>query len=515
MFLVTSSQMKELDSYAIEKLKIPSLVLMDHAGKGVARQILEKFPHPEKHRITVLCGSGNNGGDGFVAARFLNGRGFDVKVISISIPEKGDGKINYEILKKYPVPVVHLKTIQDLNSMLDDLRKSTIIIDAIFGTGLNSEIKGVPRSLIEACNEIDCYKVAVDIPSGINADNGQVMGTAFQADITVTFGLPKIGLALYPGASCAGDVKVVDISIPEWAYQKNYAQIIDPAMVKSCLPLRKADSHKGTFGHVLIIAGSSGKAGASLLAGISSLKCGAGLCTIGTENAAQAHIEGKFPELMIEGFFNGSSSKITADYEHLDSLLSGKTVVVVGCGIGTRKGTRDLIEYIIGQSGCPVVLDADAVNVFEKDIKTLSKFAKNRELIVTPHPGEMARLTDIPAKIIQKDRVKTACETAASNGFHLILKGARTVVASKQGSVFINPTGNPGMATAGSGDVLSGMIGGIICASGQPVLNSCAASVYIHGLSGDMACSEKGETSLTAMDIVDYIPVAVKKINEF
>lgn len=512
MFLVSADEMKEFDRITIEDIGISGLILMEFAGRGCAEEIMRRVKNQEKNPVAIFCGAGNNAGDGFVVARHLYNNGYNSTIFLLADPLKlkGDALTNFNILKKFPITINKISNEESLEAKREDLNKYRVFVDALFGTGLNSPIKGIYKKIIEVLNELDGFKVAIDIPSGIDASNGKILGCAFKADLTTTFGLAKTGLYVFPGAFYAGEIKVIDIGIPKFIVENKGLKtiLITEREVSKLFKRRIPDSHKGNYGHLLCICGSKGKAGAALLCGIGALRAGVGLCTIATEKDAQAHIEGRIPELMIEGVMEEENNEFIIKWDFLNEIIKGKDAICAGSGLSTKKGIFELINFLIKNVHVPLILDADAINVLEGKKDILKE--KKEQIVLTPHPGEMARFLGIKTSEVQANRISITKQVSKEFGVFVILKGARTIVASPDGRVSINPTGNPGMATAGSGDILTGIVGSL-AAGGIPLFEACYAGAFIHGLSGDMAKEEKGETSLITSDLLPFISEIIKK----
>ena len=506
--LVTANEIREMDRRTIEDLGVPGVVLMENAGRGtteiVAREVRRA---PQGGPVAILCGSGNNGGDGYVVARHLLQRGIPCAVYLATTEEKirGDARINYDVLRQLPVPVVPVPDDAAAARVAPALSASSVLVDALLGTGLRSDVRGVYRTLLEAANRSPARKVAVDIPSGIRADDGAVLGVAFRADVTATFAAAKIGLFLHPGAEYAGDIAVIDIAIPP--------QVVDDVaprgdLIEACevaralLPL-PANGHKGTFGHCLILAGSPGMGGAALLAGEAALLAGAGLVTVATDAVVQARLEGRRPALLVDSF-RGTADAVP-DRARLRALAEGKRAVVAGPGLGATPATGALLEMLVRDVRAPLVLDADALNVLAARPGLVAE--AGRDVLLTPHPGEMARLLACTTAEVQADRFAAARLLSARERAVVVLKGAHTLVATPDGHVGLNPTGNPGMGTAGSGDVLAGLLGALL-AAGLPAPQAARVGVRLHGIAGDEAARQLGERSVTVSAILDALPAA-------
>jgi ADP-dependent NAD(P)H-hydrate dehydratase / NAD(P)H-hydrate epimerase len=521
MKVVTAEEMRRIDRDTTDEFGIPSLLLMERAGSSAAQRIMEIY---SRRKVIVACGSGNNGGDGMVAARLLHDKGWDVRVFLACDPDKlkGGARLQYQAALRFGVPVNDSAVLIEDASRL--FRPHTIIVDALFGTGLSKEIRGGFSALIRVLNESGLPIIALDMPSGISSDTGQVMGDAISADYTVAFGLPKRGHFLYPGAEHTGRLFIEDIGFPHEALSAEGLQVelLEKVDLAPLIPARKKNSHKGDYGHVLLVAGSRGKTGAAFMAAKACLRAGAGVVTIGIPESLASVFQSRATEemtLILPDKGDGTLSKKALD-KILGFLEKTADVIAIGPGAGVSRDMREITETVASHSGVPVIIDADGLNSLKGNTEAFRK--ARAPIILTPHPGEMARLMDRkPASSpnsslrsevmerIEKNRIHTAGSFATTTGVHLVLKGVPTVTASPDGRVFINPTGNPGMSTAGAGDVLTGMIAGFL-GQGLSPLDACTFGVYMHGLSGDIAASERGEHSVIASDIIDCIPSAFK-----
>jgi NAD(P)H-hydrate epimerase len=511
MKLVTAEEMRKIDRVTINDLGVPSLVLMERAGKAVADRIEDMF---EKKKVVVVAGGGNNGGDGLVIARILKNRGWDVKVLVFS--EKGklspEGSSQYGIADKMGIDIQFRKKMSAL-----DLRDS-VVVDALLGTGLNKSVRGSIRSAIMSINRSRSPVVSVDIPSGISSDTGQILGHAVRSDLTITFGLPKIGHQLYPGKGHTGNLFVEDIGFPPslTSSENLKRNLTDLDLVRNIIKKRDPNTHKGSYGHVFIIAGSEGKTGAALLASNACLRAGAGAVTLGVPESLFSIFQSSVIEEMTYSLPSGDGGTVSerSSGNALDFINKHAGTVLLGPGLGVNKDVKEFVHEIVRDSKKPMVLDADGLNCMSGQTELFKK--AKAEIIVTPHPNEMKRLLsdrkkNITAKKINERRIEIAEEFASMNNVVCVLKGAPTVIASPDGEVYVNTTGNPGMATAGSGDVLSGIIASFV-AQGFGMFRSAVCGSYIHGLAGDLARDEIGEYSLIAGDITEYLPDAFKRI---
>ena len=512
MKVVTAEIMQKLDRRTIEEASIPGIVLMENAGRGAVREILASYPEILKGKVAILAGSGNNGGDGYVIARYLMNRGVHVKIFLLAERDKvkGDARSNLDILLKMNASITEVKDLDVWKAILPELEGYSLIVDAIFGTGLRSEVRGLVKEVINDINRFNIPKVAVDLPSGLNANTGEVLGACVKAKLTITFALPKRGLLIYPGADFAGRLKVVDIGIPSYILDKEKISdhLLSFESLSQFVKAREPNSHKGDYGHVLIIAGSQGKTGAAALSCHAAVRMGAGLVTLGIPESLNSIMEEKLTEVMTEplaeekpGFLGISS------FEKIERLMEGKKVLALGPGISNHEGATKLVHRIVEESNIPLVIDADGVNALSFDTGPLKR--AKVPVILTPHPGEMARLVGLSSKEVQKDRITIARDFAQTHGCYLVLKGMRSLIAEPEGNVFINPTGNAGMASGGMGDVLTGMIPGFIAQS-YDIATSIKLAVFMHGLAGDLVAFEKGPVGLIAGDLVNEIPRVLK-----
>jgi hydroxyethylthiazole kinase-like uncharacterized protein yjeF len=513
MKVATAEQMQELDRKAIEAYRIPGIVLMENAGRGAAEVITNTFPDLQKKRIALIAGKGNNGGDGFVIARQLLNRGISVKAFLLTDPKtlRGDAETNFQIFQRMKGEVISVPSSKDYQKVKKDLEKFDLLIDGIFGTGLDAEVRGYYREVIDHLNTLQKTIIAIDIPSGLNADTGKPLGTAIRASLTITFGLPKVGHLISPGLDYVGEVKVIDIGIPKRLVEEEKIQtyLLEDEEIRKWLSIpRRPDTHKGDYGHLLVIAGSVGKTGAGAMACEAALRMGVGLVTLAIPKSLNPIMEMKLTEVMTEPL--PETPKQTLSLRAFNSILhlcENKRVVIIGPGLGTFKETQSLILKLVKTLNLPIVLDADGLTALAIQTKILT--AANRPLILTPHPGEMARLIGSTVKEVQEDRIGISRKFSQTHHVYLVLKGHRTLIATPKGEVFINPTGNPGMASGGTGDVLTGMIGGLI-SQGFDILPSLQISVYLHGLAGDGVVREIGEKSLIATDIIEKIPALLQ-----
>jgi len=519
MKIISCEQMREMDKRAISR-GTPGIELMERAGTGLVSVLGEEIPEISKRRFIVFVGSGNNGGDGLVVARKLKELGAQVRVALLAEEEamKEDTRTNLARARSAEIDTIPSKDLSP-ERIGEEVSRSDIIVDAIFGTGFSGAINGIAEETIEAINRSKKYVVSCDIPSGVNGDTGEVGGTCVASDLTVTFAYPKRGLFLYPGYRFVGSIRVVDIGIAEEDIVSRWNMICS-SEVREILPKRRKDAHKKDFGHVLVLAGSWGMTGAATLTCQGALRVGAGLVTLGIPESLNPIMEVKITEAMTLPLPETEEKSLSSNglSEILDFIERRKVdVIVIGPGLSTNRNTGKLVKRILNKADMPCVLDADGINLLG-DQTSLSR--AKAKVIITPHPGELARLLEKTAEEVQRERIGYASQLAIENDLICVLKGYQTVIA-RGGDIFVNPVGNPGMASGGSGDVLSGMIGGLIgqlrlmgMGERDSMLSAAIAGVYLHGLAGDLARREKGEMGLIASDIVEKIPEAVRKVLE-
>ncbi|HYM37366.1 MAG TPA: NAD(P)H-hydrate dehydratase [Nitrospiraceae bacterium] len=511
MKIVSAAQMKELDRRTIAEAKMPGATLMERAGRGVVTAMERAAGSLSGKTVAILCGKGNNGGDGFVVARLLRKRRARIRVLLLAHP--GDLSGDAKTMHRKFLSVAGAKSVLAApapDAIRDALVQSDMIVDALLGTGLSATVSAPYRAAIEAINEASVPVVAVDLPSGIHADTGAVMGAAVRADMTVTFGLPKLGLYTGAGLDHAGRIEVVDIGIPQTFVETiaSRVSLITMKTVRRLIPDRRVSSHKGTYGHAGIVAGSVGKTGAAAMAARAALRVGAGLVTVATPASVNDTLEAKLLEAMTVPMPETKARTLArAGLEEILSFVNARTAVAIGPGLTTHPETVELIHALLPRLEKPSVLDADALNALAGRTSLVEQCKVPP--ILTPHPGEMARLVEgASARAINDDRIGTAVAFAQARRVMLVLKGARTVVAHPDGRTAVCSTGNPGMATAGTGDVLTGMIVGLL-AQGLSPWDAACAGTYLHGLAGDLAAAERGLAGMTAGDVIEQIPHAL------
>lgn len=504
MLLTKTDQMRAIEAAAVAEQGLTIYELMERAGAAVAAQAREMLPR--SGRVVIVCGKGNNGGDGFVAARLLCENKYRVEVVLLSAPDRLKGAA----AEAYG----HIGELAEVGKTRFTSRRkfdpADLVIDAILGFGIKGAARGAAAKAIEAVNATKAPVLAVDLPSGVDSDTGQVLGPAVAADITVTFTAPKTGMALAPGRELCGRIRVADIGISKELVAKlSNVCLGSKALVRPLLPRRSINTHKGECGRVLIVAGSVGMTGAAALAADAAVRSGAGVVTVAVPESLNDILEVKLTEAMTKPLPETAERTARAKaFDVLIEMLPDYDVLVVGPGLSTHESTVTLVrQLVLGTSG-PLVIDADGLNALVGKTELLTK--REGPTILTPHPGELGRLLEVPASEIQADRIAAAERASSKWGAVVVLKGAATVVAGGD-CLYINPTGNPGMATAGTGDVLSGMLGAF-AAQGLPAYPASVLAAFTHGLSGDIAAAEITELALRATDLLDYLPAALKEI---
>lgn len=525
MNVYTSEQMRKLEKEAF-KAGISPLTLMENAAIGVCNAIIEFYgsesgsQQPKSSNstqspipnIVILCGRGNNGGDGMALARHLAKRGIEVKALLAKgeKPLSPESETNRKKLKKSGIPLYEFSSLD--GAFKKSVQDASLVVDCLFGTGLSRNIEGVHLEIIKLVNKLKKRVIAVDMPSGINSDTGEIMGDALKAELTVALGAPKPGHLLFPGRGYCGALKVVDISLPESSYKMSPAcNWLREDEVKSFLKKRAENTHKGSYGHLAVIGGSPGKTGAPCMAGMAAMRSGAGLATVICSESLNPIFEARLLEVMtlpvddVDGYIS------QIDLSFIRDFLKDKNCLVIGPGLSTNPVTERLFVPLFQTIGIPAVIDADALNLLAKNKSLLNK--KTKQIVLTPHPGEMARLTGKSAKEALKNSLRTAVDFAKKYAVYLILKSATTIMATPDGAVYISTYGNPGMASAGTGDALSGIIGSFI-AQGYPLEEAAQMGIVLHGIAGDRAKEIKGEYGLIASDIIELLPHILKNWEE-
>ncbi|HPR63772.1 MAG TPA: NAD(P)H-hydrate dehydratase [Thermoanaerobaculia bacterium] len=513
MFIVTSSQMREADRQAIEQYGIPSIVLMENAATGIVDVVHERFS--DAQRVVILAGKGNNGGDGLAVARHLHNRGRMVEVwLFASLKEvRGDAAKNLRIARRMGVPIMTVKSRRDMIRLADALSRADLAIDALFGTGLTKPLNGMYAEAVALLSGSGVPVLAVDIPSGLSGSTQDLIGPAVQADMTVTFAALKVPHVFTPAVSFMGDVVVVDIGIPfEVLEGLATLELLGKDALSTLIESRPLESHKGSFGHVVVIAGSRDKPGAAALAARAAYRMGAGLVTVASvEPCVSSTIHGG-SEIM--GRVLMSTHEGTINPDSLPGLIEfcrDKDAVLIGPGMGTGEETQDFIRTLVMGLAHPVVLDADALTAFQGKLPRLRE--RSEMTILTPHPGEMARLLNVDVDRVQAERVATVQDAVRQSNAVTILKGHQSLIGVPGDRVYVNPTGNPGMATGGMGDILGGMITSLVGQGYTAEAAACLAT-FLHGIAGDLALESTGEISLMAGDLLDMIPRALKWLTE-
>ena len=509
MKLVTSDAMRAIDRECIDNLGIPGLELMEKAGVGSVRFLERRVGSLNGQRVTIICGKGNNGGDGFVMARELKERGAEVSVYLVGrcAEVSGDARVNLERLG--PQEVVELHEAEDAEQALAAMRASRVVVDALFGTGFEGEPRGLAGTAVSHINACDTPVLAVDVPSGLNATTGRAEGECVSATWTCTMGLPKIGFYVGEGPDRTGSIQVVDIGIPAEVLKAAaiHDNVLTTAEAAALLPGRPRDGHKGTFGSVLVVAGSVGYTGAAALASMAALRCGAGLVTLGVPSSLNDVLEAKVTEVITRPLSETDARSISTEAVPLvHELLESADALAIGPGVSRHPETAAAIREVVNAASVPCVVDADGLNALS--LEDLGKRDAKGPLVLTPHPGEMSRLCGRTVAEIQAARSEIAREVAAAAGATVVLKGASTVVADPDGELYLNPTGNSGLATAGSGDVLTGVIAALL-ARGTAGLKAAALGAFVHGLAGDVAAEKRGEMGMVAGDVLEAVPEAL------
>ena len=519
MILVTSKEMQNIDSETIYDFGLPGFTLMENAGKKAYEILIKSFKNINKKKIGVVVGKGNNGGDGLVVGRYLINNGFDVEIFLTAKKQdfKKDAKKNLLLLTKLiqetqKPPSLNPKIFEiydekKFKKYQNRLREKDVIVDAIFGTGLKSDVKGIFKTIIDFINSIQNEVFSIDIPSGINSDTGKICLSAIKSNVTVTFALPKIGHFIYDGYRDSGKLYVVDIGIPEYIIKKNNLKnfVLDSDYFKDKIIKRDEDSHKGKNGHILTFAGNRGTTGALIMLAMSALRVGAGLVSMVVSESINDIVEAKVIEGMTIPFSDNPLKTLLANLEN-------KNVVAMGSGLGKNEKTKKTLLNFLQKIEVPVVLDADALNFIAEEKEFLLKDLK-AEKVLTPHPKEMARLVNLNTQEVQKDRIDIAKNFAVKTNSHVILKGNKTVIVHPDGEVYININGNSGMATGGMGDVLCGMVAGFV-AQGYSLKISCHLAVFLHGLTGDTLFNKKGSVGFLPTDLIKILPQTIKEWKE-
>lgn len=508
MKLVTSAQMRAIDHETIHTVGIPGPELMENAGRGIAAEILsDHISEPEDTHVVVFCGKGNNGGDGFVVARYLHESDVQVSVLFIGPVGKlsEDAKLNYDRAMKVGVEVQELTDIEELPEVLE----CDIVVDAIFGTGFEGAPRGLAGQLIEYINRQEVEVISVDLPAGLHADTGEHEGAVIEANYTYTLALPKYGLYLTPGRELSGVTETVPIGIPAEVVEAAQFpdELISPEMVIDMLPVRKPDSHKGDFGKLLLVAGSTGLTGAACMAGQAAVRCGSGLIKIACPHTVLPVIASKLTEVMTYPLPDVAKkgALATRSLGEIRALLKEHDALVLGPGIGRHRETFELVRRLVAKLDKPTIIDADGLNALAEHLDIIRECSA--PLVLTPHPGEFKRLTGLEVPDDFRERCALARDVATDLGVVLVLKGSPTVIGEPGGLTYVNQTGNEGMATGGSGDVLSGMIGSFL-GQGMTPIEAAIAAVFIHGMTGDLAAEGYTSRAMIPTDMISFLPKA-------
>ncbi len=511
MRVVTAHTMQDIDKQAIGEGSISGLQMMENAGRSCVEEIIAEFGL--QGRSVVMAGKGNNGGDGYVIARLLRLKGWNVKVVVLADRDQisGDAVVNLDRIAgsdvRYCTEEGQLQVL-----CMEDILQADVIIDALLGTGLRSNINGVYLEAIGLINSSGRPVVSVDIPSGIHGTTGRVLGDAVRAYITVAFAFAKLGHVLYPGAEHTGRLLVADVGIPAHLMLSAPGyDFLNADTMRPMLHRRDRLAHKGLFGHCLIIAGSTGKTGAAALAANSAVRAGSGMVTLAVAESIHSILEIKTTEAMTVPLPDSGSGNLTnSSFPAIEKLLIGKDAVAIGPGLDRRPGTYALVQKLVETVTLPLVIDADGLNALAEDI-TVLKRKKSKQVILTPHPGEMSRLLGTSIPDVEAIRISVAQEFARNYGVFLVLKGSRTIIAAPSGTAAINGSGNPGMATGGMGDVLTGIIVSLL-GQGYAAWDACRLGVFLHGYAADMVAEDKGEIGINASDVLEKLPYAYNKL---
>jgi len=510
--VLTASRMAQVDRTTIHTVQIPGIVLMENAGQSVVREIIALLGSIENKHVAVFCGKGNNGGDGYVIARHLHNVGAAVWVFLAGTKSaiQGDAKINLTILENMGIEIQEISAVDQI----PQFDRIDLVVDALLGTGVTGPVVGFYGEIIETMNGYDAPIVSVDLPSGMETDTGAVHGVCVDADVTVTMAHFKAGLLFSPARDCAGKIVVADIGVPPEISLQLHEDIflIESSDIRSRLPERSWNAHKTDMGKVTIFAGSVGMTGAATLASLACVRIGAGLTKLGVPASLNSILEQKLTEVMTVPLAETDQQSLSAlAKEQTRDLLDWADVLAVGPGLSTHRETSEFITWLLTSQNKPMVLDADGLNALAGDTSFIEKYTG--PLVLTPHPGELSRLIRMPAAEIARNRFQILRDLAQRWGKVIVLKGGPTLIASPDGKIFINSTGNPGMATGGSGDVLTGVIAGLM-AQRLSALDAALVGVYLHGLAGDLAAEQLTEMGMIAGDITTYLPAALKAMIE-
>lgn len=516
MRLITGTEMKKLDNWAVQEYGVPSLLLMENAGGAIVRKAEQLLENPNGRQIIILAGKGNNGGDALVAARRLHELGAEVRLFLLFSPEdfSNDTLENWQLVEKKGLKWHILSDENSFYLLRLRLNQCDLVVDGIFGTGFRGKPENNVGRVIQAVNESNAIVLAIDIPSGLEADTGKIEGACIKADYTVTFAWAKRGLVLFPGKEYVGQLEIANISLPQEAIneleREEYYVNLD--FVKKILPPINWQGHKNSFGQALVIAGSAGMTGAAYFACKAAYRSGAGVVTACLPRSLALNFDIALPEVITYGVEETPQKTIdSAAWPEIEGLLVNKKAVVFGPGLSKQGETKEVLHQLLQNIKVPLVIDADGLNVLAEDTDVLKNIQTS--VILTPHPGEMARLLGIPIELVQSDRIGAALEAAAKMNAIVVLKGAASITATPQGIVYVNSTGCPALATAGTGDILAGIIGGLLAQGIDPV-EAAYLGVFVHGLAGDLAANEKSMRGVMATDVLEALPYVLRTIEE-
>ncbi len=513
MRVLDTAQMRDADRRTIDEIGIPSIVLMENAGRAAAGAVEARFAPQDRRRVAVLCGRGSNGGDGLVVARVLAERGAAAVVVLLGRGEdvRGDARTNLDVARRLGLRVAEAPDAAAWQACRPDVAAADLVVDALVGTGLRAPLEGLPAAVVSDLNAARRPVVAVDLPSGLSADSGACIGVSVEARVTVTLAAPKIPLVVSPAAERAGEMVVADIGIPARVVDElagPRVELLTRDALRARLPVRARDAHKGDCGRIVVVAGSPGKTGAARLAGTGALRSGAGLVTVATPASCVGPVAA-VPEYMTSALPETEAGTVRGTAADI-VLALGADVVAAGPGLGIGAEPRALVRALVERVPGPLVLDADALTVLAGDPGVLA-LRRDRVTVATPHPGEMARLAGTTVGEVQANRIDVARQFATGQGVHVVLKGARTVLAAPSGAVRVSASGNPGMATGGTGDVLTGVVAAWLAQAADPE-TATSLAVHLHGRAGDLAARRSGETALVAGDVADHLGAAVLEL---
>ena len=515
MIVVSSEEMRGMGRLTIHRYGVPSLVLMERAGKEVTGGLLNSFGRVAKGGVLVVAGKGNNGGDGLVVARHLKKKRIPCEVVLLArkddLSHDAAENLRAYLKAKGQISVV---TPESLALFGQRLKGKRLLVDAILGTGLKEEVRGFYAEVINIMNGSGLPVVAVDVPSGLDTDQGRPLGTAIKAEMTVALGYPKLGEVIYPGLSYVGELVVADIGIHPKAVEevRSRTELLEKKDIRRLVPVREPDTHKGTYGHLLVMAGSRGKTGAAILACRAAMRAGSGLVTLAAPRSLNDIFASSLVEVMTEPLRDNAGEELEPlNDEGWRRLLDKKSAVLFGPGIGVKDSVRSALRWLLRNLEIPWVIDADGLNNLAAEVERLR--GAKRPPVLTPHPGEMARLIGSNTSAVNQDRVGIARSFARDYRCYVVLKGARSVIATLEGEVFINPTGNPGMASGGMGDVLAGILAGLL-AQGYKVEDALKLGVFLHGFVGDQVAGGRGEIGMIATDVIEGLPEGFKVLKE-